>query len=294
VTPAALDVCFTPREIRPVEVAIVLDVLRATSTIVEALAVGYSRVICCSSIAAARHLRAPGRVLAGERDCVRVPDFHLGNSPAAVAAAGRSGKELVLATTNGSPAIVAASAAARRVLIGSLLNLRALLDVIPADGAVTIVCSGTDGRPALEDVYAAGRLVAGMSGDRSDAARVAAGVASVYQTALEPLAESENGARLRASGQAPDIAWCARESVLRVVPEVHCAGEGLAVVGRSPAQDAPPRSRPPAAARPGALSCKGDDHHACLAEVTEVGGHNRHPPGDAAAAPAREQAIGPA
>jgi 2-phosphosulfolactate phosphatase len=259
VSPAAVDVCFTPREIRPVEVAIVLDVLRATSTIVEALAVGYPHVICCSSIAAARDLRAHGRVLAGEHDCVRVPDFHLGNSPAAVAAAGRRGNELVLATTNGSPAIVAASAAARRVLIGSLLNLRALLDAIPADGAVTIVCSGTDGRPALEDVYVAGRLVAGMSGHRSDAARVAAGVASAYQAALEPLAESENGARLRASGQAPDIAWCARESVLRVVPEVHSAEDGLAVVGRSSAEDLPPRSRPPPAARPGAFSCRSMD-----------------------------------
>jgi 2-phosphosulfolactate phosphatase len=245
VSPAAIDVCFTPREIRPVDVAIVVDVLRATSTIAEALAAGYPRVICCSSVAAARSLRADGRVLAGERDCVRVPDFQLGNSPAAVAAAGRRGEELVLATTNGSPAIVAASAAARRVLIGSLLNLRALLDAIPADGAVTIVCSGTDGRPALEDVYVAGRLVAGLSGDRSDAARVAAGVASRYRAALEPLVESENGARLRARGLAPDIAWCARESVLSVVPEVHWAERGVAVVGPPrqirDRQRAPPR-----------------------------------------------------
>jgi 2-phosphosulfolactate phosphatase len=277
VTPAVVDVCFTPREIRPVEVAIVVDVLRATSTIVEALAVGYPRVICCSSIAAARDLRAHGRVLAGERDCVRVPDFHLGNSPAAVAAAGRRGKELVLATTNGSPAIVAASAAARRVLIGSLLNLRALLDAIPPDGAVTIVCSGTDGRPALEDVYVAGRLVAGMSGDRSDAARVAAGVASAYQAPLEPLAESENGARLRASGQALDIAWCATESVLSVVPEVHSAEDGLAVVGRSSAEDARPWSGPPPAARPGAVSCTIIDPRHHRSAAPDPGSATRRP-----------------
>jgi hypothetical protein len=141
------------------------------------------------------------------------------------------------------------------VLIGLLLNLCVLLDAILADAAVTIVCFGIDGRPALKDVYVAGRLVAGMSGDRSDAARVAAGVASAYQAALEPLAESENGVRLRVSGQAPDIAWCARESVLRVVPEVHSAEDGLAVVGRSSAEDAPGWSGPPPAARPGALAC---------------------------------------
>jgi len=226
-----VDVCFTPREIRPADVAVVVDVLRATSTIVQAMAAGYPRVLCCRSVATARDLRVHGRVLAGERDCVRVPGFELGNSPAAVATAGRRGEELVLATTNGSPAIVAASSAARRVLIGCLLNLRAVLDAIRAEAAVTIVCSGTDGRPALEDVYVAGRLVAALDGMRSDAARVAERVGGAYPAPLEPLAESEDGARLRAIGQEPDIAWCARESVLGVVPEVCSKDDGVAVVG---------------------------------------------------------------
>jgi 2-phosphosulfolactate phosphatase len=228
-TRPAVDVCFTPREIRAADVAVVVDVLRATSTIVQAVAAGYPRVLCCRSVATARALRAPGRVLAGERDCVRVPDFELGNSPAALAATRGHGEELVLATTNGSPAIVAASSAARRVLIGCLLNLRAVLDAIRAETDVTIVCSGTDGRPALEDVYVAGRLVAALDGRRSDAARVAERVASAYPTALEPLAESEDGARLRATGQEQDIAWCARESALAVVPEVCSTDDGVAV-----------------------------------------------------------------
>jgi 2-phosphosulfolactate phosphatase len=230
VTRPAVDVCFTPREIRPTDVAVVVDVLRATSTIVQALATGYPRVLCCRSVATARSLRADGRVLAGERDCVRVADFALGNSPAAVAATGRHGEELVLATTNGSPAIVAASSAARRVVIGCLLNLRAVLDAIRSENAVTIVCSGTDGRPALEDVYVAGRLVAALDGTRTDAARVAERVGNAYPAPLEPLAESEDGARLRATGQEPDVAWCARESALAVVPEVCSTLDGVAVV----------------------------------------------------------------
>jgi 2-phosphosulfolactate phosphatase len=232
-TRRAVDVCFTPREIRPTDVAVVVDVLRASSTIVEALAAGYRRVFCCSSVATARDLQSDGRVLAGERDCVRVPGFELGNSPAAVAATDCHGQELVLATTNGSPAVVAASSAARRVLIGCLLNLRAVLDAIEADTAVTIVCSGTDGRPALEDVYAAGRLVAALAGTRSDAAHVAERVASAYAAPLDPLVESEDGARLRATGQEPDIAWCARESAVGVVPEVCSVGDGVAVVGQT-------------------------------------------------------------
>ena len=226
----AVDVCFTPQEIRPVEVAVVVDVLRASSTIVQALAVGYPRVVCCESVATARELRAPGRVLAGETACVRVPDFELGNSPAAMASAGRRGEELVLATTNGSPAVVAASRSAKRVLIGSLLNLSAVLAALPTDAGVAIVCSGTNGRPALEDVYLAGRLVAALAGVPSDAARVAERVASGYRTPLEALAASEDAAQLRATGQERDIAWCAREAVVEVVPEVRFSEDGASVV----------------------------------------------------------------
>jgi 2-phosphosulfolactate phosphatase len=233
VTRPVVDVCFTPREIRSAEVAVVVDVLRATSTIVQALAAGCPRVLCCRSVGAARDLRADGRVLAGERNCVRVPDFDLGNSPAAVATTALRGKEIVLATTNGSPAIVAAASAARRVLVGSLLNLHAVLDAIRTETAVTIVCSGTDGRPALEDVYVAGRIVAAIDGMPSDAARVAERVGRAYQAPLKPLVESEDGARLRATGQEPDIAWCARESAVEVVPEVRSTHDGVAVVGAS-------------------------------------------------------------
>jgi 2-phosphosulfolactate phosphatase len=231
VTRTAVDVCFTPQEIRPVEVAVVVDVLRATSTIVQALAVGYPRVVCCKSVATARELRAPGSVLAGESACVRPPDFELGNSPAAMATAGRRGDELVLATTNGSPAVVAAARAAKRVLVGCLLNLRAVLAAVPTDSRVAIICSGTNGRPALEDVYVAGRLVAGLGRVPSDAARVAERVASGYGSPLEPLAASEDAAQLRATGQERDIAWCASESVLEVVPEVWSVEDGAAVVG---------------------------------------------------------------
>jgi 2-phosphosulfolactate phosphatase len=227
----AVDVCFTPQEIRPVEVAVVVDVLRATSTIVQALAVGYPHVVCCKSVATARDLRAPGRVLAGESACERPPDFELGNSPAAMATAGRRGDELVLATTNGSPAVVAAAHAAERVLVGCLLNLRAVLAAVPTDARVAIICSGTNGRPALEDVYVAGRLVAGLGGVPSDAARVAERVASGYGSPLEPLAASEDAAQLRATGQERDIAWCASESVLEVVPEVWSVEDGASVVG---------------------------------------------------------------
>ena len=111
----------------------------------------------------------PGRVLAGERHCVRPPGFDQGNSPRE--AARLRGDELVLATTNGAPAVIAAAQNAPVVLLACLLNLDAVVAVL--QGAdVQIVCAGTDGAVALEDVYVAGRISARLPGRRTDAARV--------------------------------------------------------------------------------------------------------------------------
>ncbi|MFN2612082.1 MAG: 2-phosphosulfolactate phosphatase [Solirubrobacterales bacterium] len=225
-----VDVALTPAAIAPAQTAVVIDVLRASSTITQALDAGYRRVICCESIDAARRHRAPGRVLAGESRCLRVPDFELGNSPAAVAAGEPLGEELVMATTNGSPAILAAALCSQRVVIGCLLNLAAVVAAIRPDGEVTIVCAGTDGRAAIEDIYAAGRIVGELEAERSDAALVAERVATGFADPLEPLSVSADGAVLRSSGQGGDISWCAGESRLDIVPEVSDVGDDAATV----------------------------------------------------------------
>jgi 2-phosphosulfolactate phosphatase len=227
---ATIHVAFTRAEIPPADIAVVVDVLRATSTIVQALDSGYSRVLCCESLADARALRGPGRVLAGERECARVPGFELGNSPAALASGDPLGEELVLATTNGSPAIVAAARFFDRVLVGCLLNLEALSAAIPSEARVVVVCSGTNDRPALEDAYVAGRLVERFRGGLSDSARVAACVAAAYSDPLEPLVASADGAALRSTGQLDDISWCARESIIDLVPVVGSRSGGAAAV----------------------------------------------------------------
>lgn len=232
-----IDVALTPAEISPAEVAVVIDVLRATSTIIQALESGYTRVHCAESIDAARGLRAPGRVLAGEHECVRVPDFELGNSPVAIASSKPLGDELVLATTNGSPAIVAASRCSELVLIGCLLNLSAIVAAIPADESVTIVCSGTDGRPALEDVYVAGRIVSELAAERSDAARVCECVAAAFEGPHEPLSVSADGAVLRSTGQEHDISWSASESTIDLVGEVSAVADGAATVSVAAARN---------------------------------------------------------
>lgn len=225
----SIDVAFTPAELTRTQVAIVVDVLRATSTVVVALARGYERVLCVDSVEAARRLRSPGRVLAGERGCQPIEGFDLGNSPADIAPV--RGGEFVLCTTNGTPAIVDAAARAEQILVGSLLNLDALAAAIPEGVDVAVVCAGTNGRFALEDAYVAGRIVALLPGARSDSAQAAERLAGAYGPPRGPLADSANAQVLRTTGQEADITYCARESVLPTVPVLQCVREGIAVLG---------------------------------------------------------------
>lgn len=120
-----IDAALTRAELRPADITVVIDALRATSTATQALAAGYRRVLCADNVAHAATLRDPGRVLAGERHCAVPPGFDMGNSP--IEAKHRSGDELVLATTNGAPTIVAASRRATTVRLACLLNLDAVL-----------------------------------------------------------------------------------------------------------------------------------------------------------------------
>src|SRR5436305_8610882 len=132
-----IDVAFTPAGLRPAGVAVVIDVLRATSTAAQALASGYRSVACADSLARARLLRGPGRTLAGEHECLKPPGFDLGNSPAGVLHPGES-CELVLATTNGAPAIVAAAEVAGEVLLACLLNLDAVAAALDGEEVASL------------------------------------------------------------------------------------------------------------------------------------------------------------
>ena len=238
-----IDVAFLPGELEPADVAIVVDVLRASSTIASALAGGYRRVVCVGSVEEALELRASDRVLAGEQDTKPVEGFDLGNSPADVGSG--EGRELVLSTTNGTPAIVGSSEAADRVIIGSMLNLEAVVGAVPADADVTVVCAGTGGHFSLEDAYTAGRVVAALEGERTDSAKAAARLTSAYPDAETALGESEHAQVLRDVGQEDDIALCARESTLAVVPIVSEVSDGAAVVSAAPQSGEADREAPP-------------------------------------------------
>jgi len=215
-----VHVAFTPGELTPAPVGIVVDVLRATSTITQALAAGYRRVLCCAEIDEARALadsEGPAK-LAGERRLEQIEGFDFGNSPREVAGA-PAAETLILTTTNGTRLLVAAAARFEQVLVGSLLNLEAVATAARASGEdVAVLCAGVLGELALDDAYCAGRIVAVLGGDRTDSAEAAARIADSYPDALNGLGASRSGWNLRRNGFEDDIAWCARESVLDVVP----------------------------------------------------------------------------
>jgi 2-phosphosulfolactate phosphatase len=212
-----VHVAFTPSEAVRAPTAIVVDVLRATSTIAQALASGYRRVLCCAEVEEALGLRVRlgEGVLAGERNAAAIPGFDLGNSPRELL--DPLGETVILTTTNGTRAIVAAAEHAETVLVGSLLNLDAVAGAAGGGGDVEVVCAGLQGRFTIDDAYCAGRIVELVGGERSDAAEAALRVARSYPSALDGLRASENPEHAR---RGEDIAFCARESVLDVVPRL--------------------------------------------------------------------------
>ena len=216
-----VHVAFTPDEAAAAPTGLVIDVIRATSTICQALDAGYERIWCAAEVEDARALGGDEVTLGGERLGVRIEGFDLGNSP-------REYLEprtptLALSTTNGTRAIVTAAARCERVLIASLLNLAAVTEAARRHGEdVAVFCAGVKGAFALDDAYVAGRLADGLGAERSDAAEAAVRLAWSYGTAEAALRESRSGRNLIDHGPEleADIPWCARESVLDVVPRL--------------------------------------------------------------------------
>lgn len=212
---------FTPDETAAAPTGVVIDVIRATSTICQALAAGYGRVYCAAEVEDARRLRREleGVTLGGERLGVRIDGFDLGNSPREYLEP-RS-PVLAMSTTNGTRAIVTAAERCERVYVASLLNLAALVEAAGSHGEdVAIFCAGVKGTFALDDAYVAGRVADGLGCERTDAAEAAVRLVRSYTTAEDAFRQSRSGRNLIEHGPEleADIPWCAQESVLVVVP----------------------------------------------------------------------------
>ena len=213
---------------------VVFDVLRATSTMLTALAAGAKRIFPVLSAEEARALqrtRLPDALLGGERGGIRIESFDLGNSPREYAAEVVSGRDIISTTTNGTVAL-RACAGAKEILAGAWLNLDALAVWLQSrEQAMThlmLVCAGTGETFALEDGYAAGGLIAKLmpSDDDGDGALApsvdwddaALGLLDIYRrspdAALSTLRKSANGRRLVENGLGKDVESCAATSSL--------------------------------------------------------------------------------
>jgi 2-phosphosulfolactate phosphatase len=241
-----VHVAFTPAEEVSAPVGIVIDVLRATSTICQALAGGYERVLCAGEVEDARSLSAEagGAALAGERLCVKIDGFDFGNSPREFANGAPKGDTLVLTTTNGTRLLLAAAARCKTVLVGSLLNLAAVVDEAQASGAddVAVLCAGVKGELALDDAYCAGRIAEALRGEPADSAAAAIRLANTFASHEEGLGSSKSASNLRNAGLEDDIVWCAQESVLDIVPRIvarHGASVQVALSAAAAPTDVP-------------------------------------------------------
>jgi 2-phosphosulfolactate phosphatase len=148
-------------------VAVALDVLRATTVMVRALASGCEAVIPCLEIDDARRAAAElpegTALLGGERHALPIEGFDLGNSPGDYTPERCRGKTLVMTTTNGTRCILSCLEA-ERVLVAGFVNQLATCRALKADGRpVHLVCSGTDGQVSFEDGLLAGALASRLS-----------------------------------------------------------------------------------------------------------------------------------
>lgn len=230
-----VDVWFGAAEATPAElsgrVVVVIDVLRASTTIAVALANGARAVIPFESaeevVLRAKSFERSEVRLAAEQKMLAVSGVDLGNSPVEFTREALDGKTVLLATTNGTGALLAVQGA-REVVVGAFVNFSAVSALLRAalrGGAdVTIVCAGTDRQFSLEDAACAGRYVRFMAKHYpalayNDAARTAAVLERRYADDLARLfIDAEHGRALREAGFAADLDLCAALDAYPVVP----------------------------------------------------------------------------
>lgn len=226
---------FTPGEVDPGALtgrsAVVIDVIRATSVIVEALANGaraiYPTLAPSDAVALAATLGREDTLLCGERRGLKVDGFDLGNSPREFLASVVAGRRLVMSTTNGTRAFLAA-AQAGRVYAAALMNLGAVAARVAEDESVAVVCAGKDGRFALDDVVCAGLLIQRiqeLKGEGECSLDESSRTAVMLARSVTPDAEfflgTAAGSALVEIGLADDLPEVAALDRHALVPEMH-------------------------------------------------------------------------
>ena len=236
-----VDVFFSPAVVDEASVegrtAVVIDVVRATSCVVEALANGargiFPTALPEEAVKLASSLGREDTLLCGERKGLRIEGFDLGNSPTEYAKAVVEGKQLVFTTTNGTRAFLAVEAA-DRVLAASFLNFSAVIRALEGVEGLVVVCAGRENRFSLDDALCAGLLVRNLVDGRkeevemNDAGRIVLDIAEKYTPDEAFLRSTKSGQALEAIGMDGDLAYCASMDRHSIVPEMKERRIGLA------------------------------------------------------------------
>lgn len=233
-----IDIALLPDQIsgRHYGHAVIVDVLRATTTMVSMLDAGAIGVVPAAEVDDARQIAGvlPGVLLAGERGGLAPEGFDLGNSPLPAGLGAVDGRAVVLSTTNGTRAVGHARACADTVFALALTNLDAVVErLIESKGDTVIVCSGTDGSRSVEDEFAAGMLAAqladrgwGMSERASEVVVSFESLLGEAQGVAGAVLSSPHAQRLIGVGFAEDVAFCSRVSISGTVPKLCGSTEG--------------------------------------------------------------------
>lgn len=230
-----IDVVLTPGETTVAALAgrtvVVLDILRASSTIVQALSAGAKAVFPVASIEEALRLANTfGRdevLLAGERRCLPIEGFDLGNSPREFTKSKVGGKTVVMTTTNGTAAM-ALTVNAARVYVGALLNMGPLVkDLVQRESDPVFLCAGRERAFALEDAVCAGefasRLMQARPGDweLNDGAHAAIALAREFGTGEKVFNLAAGGKGIIEANLEEDLEFCAQIDTHDILPVLH-------------------------------------------------------------------------
>jgi 2-phosphosulfolactate phosphatase len=163
-----LDVCFSPMLIGNYDLTnttvVIIDVVRASSTICTAISYGVEHIIALDDVDKARKMKDDGYVTAGERNGDQVEGFDYGNSPISFMDRKLEGKKLAMTTTNGTLTFLLAEKAAKKfkdveILVGAFVNYSKIRNYLfSGTKNVLLVCSGWKGNPSIEDSVLAGKI----------------------------------------------------------------------------------------------------------------------------------------
>jgi len=227
-----IDTYFTVAEVDPATlesaVVVVVDVLRATTTLLEALANGARGVYPTSSteeaVKLAQTLGREDTLLCGERKGTKVAGFDLGNSPREFTKEAVAGKRLVMSTTNGTRALTVGGEHAQRLVPCAFTNLSAVARTVRGADRLVLLCAGREGRFALDDALCAGHLMRRLLGDAeaelNDAARAARALAGTRKPTRKLFELTDGGRALVDIGLGDDLTLCAQVDRHDIVAEM--------------------------------------------------------------------------